>query len=87
MTQITPGQSPPPIPEQKDECDKEHAKSRRSTALLAALGLVAITGGAVAGLVYDAIINGGAPSIAQLSTIATLGVGGLLALAGVKEKN
>lgn len=84
MTQITPGQ-PAPIPED-DPCDKDHVKARRSATLLAALGLMGITGGSVFALGYDAVVNGSAPSIAQLSTIATLGVGGLLALAGAQDK-
>lgn len=60
-------------------------KSPRPAALLAALGLVVITGGAVAGLVYDLAINNSAQSLTQLGTLATLGVGGLLALAGARK--
>lgn len=86
MTQINPNQ-PPLTPEQEEQCDKIHnGKTRRSATLLAALGLIAVTGGSVFALGYDAVVNGSSPSITQLSTIATLGVGGLLALAGAQEK-
>lgn len=59
-------------------------KQRRPVTLLATIGLIGVTGAAVGGLVYDAIVNGNAPSISQIGTLATLGVGGLLALSGTK---
>lgn len=62
-------------------------KDRRPAMLLATLGLIGVTGAAVAGLAYDAVVNGNAPSIAQLGTLATLGLGGLLALSGNKTKD
>lgn len=61
-------------------------KERRPVTLLATIGLIGVTGGAVAGLVYDSIVNGNPPSITQLGTLATLGFGGLLALSGNKTK-
>jgi len=66
--------------------DKDIAKSRRPAALLAALGLIAIAAGAVGGLIYNVVVNDGSQSLTQLGTLATLCVGGLLALAGAKEK-
>lgn len=63
------------------------AKSRRPAALLATFGLVAITAGAVGGLVYSVIVNGDQQSLVQLGTLGTLGLGGLLALSGGKANN
>lgn len=68
-------------PEPQPEPEPSY-KERRPVTLLATLGLIAVTGGAVAGLVYDSVVNGNPPSIAQLGTLATLGFGGLLALSG-----
>lgn len=62
-------------------------KARRPVTLLAAFGLIAVTVGAVGGLVYDLAINGGTASLTQLGTLATLGVGGLLALAGNRQSD
>lgn len=75
------------MPESNFETDvtQEIAKSRRPAALLAAVGLIAITGGAVGGITYDLVINGNAQSLTILSTLATLGMGGLLALSGTKR--
>lgn len=61
-------------------------KDRRPPALLAARGLVVISGGAVGGLIYDLAVNGNQQALTQLGTLATLGVGGLLALAGAKKE-
>ena len=69
-----------------DENTEPTYRERRPVTLLATIGLIGVTGGAVAGLVYDSIVNGNAPSIAQLGTLATLGFGGLLALSGNKQK-
>lgn len=68
------------------EPDEGSYKQRRPVTLLAALGLIAVTGAAVGGLVYDLAVNGNANSLTQLGTLATLGVGGLLALSGNKQK-
>lgn len=57
-------------------------RERRPATLLAALGLIAVTSGAVGGIVYDLAINGNSVSLTHLGTLATLGMGGLLALAG-----
>lgn len=65
----------------------EIAKSRRPAALLASLGLIVITGGAVGGITYDLVVNGNAQSLTILSTLATLGMGGLLALSGTKRSD
>lgn len=63
---------------------QEIVKSRRPAALIATVGLIGVAGGAVGGLVYDLAINGGTQSLTYLGTIATLSVGGLLALAGAR---
>lgn len=60
-------------------------KERRPVTLLAALGIIAIAGAAVGGLIYDLAVNGNGQSLTQLGTLATLGLGGLLALSGTKN--
>lgn len=66
-----------------DKCNG--AKHRREAALIASLGIIALSGAAVGGLVYDLVINGNQTSLTQLGTLATLGLGGLLALSGGKK--
>lgn len=61
-------------------------KDRRPVTIMAAFGIMAIAGAAVGGLVYDLVLNGSQQSLTQLGTLATLGLGGLLALAGNKNK-
>lgn len=71
-----------------DEEDRRHRhRPARSLAALAALGLVAVTGMAVAALCYVLVIAdpGNAQVLSQLGTLATLGVGALVALAGAKR--
>jgi hypothetical protein len=64
-----------------------NGKTRRTASLLAAMGLVLITGGAVGGLVYDLTLGDNSEqTLTQIGTIATLGVGGLLALAGARKE-
>jgi hypothetical protein len=60
-------------------------KDRRPVTILAAFGIIAIAGAAVGGLIYDVTVNGGTTSLTQLGTLATLGLGGLLALSGTKR--
>lgn len=76
----------PNIEEVCDEVINGNGKTRRTTAVLAALGLIIITSGATAGLVYDIVFNNNQQSLTQIGTLATLGVGGLLALAGAKRE-
>lgn len=80
-------QDPAPPKVSGEECAKiiNGVKQRRTTALMAALGLVVITGGATAGLVYAVILKDSTQALTTLATIATLGIGGLLALAGAKH--
>lgn len=61
-------------------------KERRPVTLIAAFGILVITGASVGGLIYDLAVNGNAGSLAQLGTLAALGLGGLLALSGNKNK-
>jgi hypothetical protein len=62
-------------------------KARRPVTILAAFGILVISGAAVGGLIYDLAVNGNQQSLTQLGTLATLGLGGLLALSGNKSKN
>jgi hypothetical protein len=61
-------------------------KERRPVTILAAFGILIVTGGALGALVYDTVINGNPQSLTQIGTLATLGLGGLLALSGNKSK-
>lgn len=61
-------------------------KTRRTSALLAALGLLGVTSAAVGGLIYDVAVNKSSQSLTQIGTLATLGMGGLLALAGASKQ-
>lgn len=60
-------------------------KERRPVTILAAFGIIAVSGTAVGGLVYDLVVNKSSQSLTQLGTLATLGLGGLLALSGTKK--
>lgn len=51
------------------------------------LGLIVVTGATVAGLCYRAVIEGDGQAVTTMGTIATLGIGGLLALAGAKKED
>lgn len=62
-------------------------KERRPVTILAAFGILLITGASVGGLIYDLAVNGNAGSISQLGTLAALGLGGLLALSGSRNKD
>lgn len=72
------------IPEIDPEAFK---KERRPVTILAAFGILIISGGAVGVLGYDVVINGNPQSLTQIGTLATLGLGGLLALSGNKNKS
>lgn len=61
-------------------------KAGRTTQALAALALFAIAGGCVAVLGYSVVTTGDDASLQVLATLATLSVGALIALAGVREK-
>lgn len=61
-------------------------KERRPVTIIAAFGIMVIAGSAVGGLIYDLAVNGNAQSVTILGTLGTLGLGGLLALAGNKGK-
>ena len=60
-------------------------KKRRGVELLAAFGLVVITGGAVGGLVWRVIAYDDATATSSLAILATAGLSGLLVIAGGKK--
>lgn len=57
-------------------------RERREVAILATLGLIGCTVGAVGGVAYGVIVNDG--DAAVLGTIGSLGVGALATLAGAR---
>lgn len=60
--------------------DRKSTKTSREVLMISVVGLVGITAGSVAGLVYGVILNG--ESSAALVSIASLGVGSLSAILG-----
>lgn len=78
---------PPSQHGQEQDTITKAYKERRPITFLAAFGLVVITAGAAGGIAYDLVVNGRSESLTQLGTLATLGLGGLLALAGARGSN
>lgn len=64
-------------------------RPRRAGHVLATLGLVVVTAGAVGGLIWGAVVQDDASASTTLGLIATTGIGALAILAGAKraEKN
>lgn len=60
-------------------------RAPRGVQLTAALGLLAATGVAVGGLVWEVTYSGSETALTLLGTIATAGLSGLLVLAGAKR--
>lgn len=58
-------------------------KAPKELAIIAAIGLIGITGGAVATMAWDVVVNAGSP--AALIGIASTGLGGLLTIVGAKK--
>lgn len=76
----------PQLEEVCEEVINGNGKTRRHAALIATFGLLMVAGGATAGFIYDVVVNGNGSSMTQLGTLATLALGGLLAISGSKQK-
>lgn len=67
--------------------EEKPAKTPRSVQVLAALALLFISGGAVASVAYDSIVNNDEASTVLLGTVATGGLGALIVLSGGKNQD
>lgn len=62
-------------------------KAPRPMAIIAVVATSAVTGGAVAALGYDLIVNGSETAAANLGQLSALGLGALVAVAGAGKND
>lgn len=62
-------------------------KAARPSAIIAVVGVTAITGTAVAALAYELVIAGSETSAANLGQLSALGLGALVAVAGAGKND